>query len=362
MKFSVLTLGLLALAALPLSALAEQTTATNPNPFLATPVPPAEGEAAAATEEAPLPAPEGSEQLASPTPATSTVTTTAAPPEPESVAPSQPLEQAPISVSSLPGKTQESPATDPNSMSPNKNIYQEFDEYLEAAHAKEGSERDVRQRNLFPHEDGAWQVALDYTRFAFSDYNFNFNESGTLDSKGQPRRVYADTQGGTISVSYFPIRTLRGRLGFSGIAGIYWSKFEVETPSVDSTSTVIGNTLTATSRHSVDTYGIRATYEATFYLGQILVPFFYLGYDRVKIQGYKVGVSNIQVLDIPARSIGSASYGLGAHFNLNRVEPVVASRALVNVGVRKFYLSYTMNQRMADLSGLSHYLGLRFEF
>ena len=56
------------------------------------------------------------------------------------------------------------------------------------------------------------------------------------------------------------------------------------------------------------------------------------------------------------------SVGGGVAINLNRIEPTVASKALVNTGIRKYYLTYNATQRTGRFSGLTHAFGLRMEF
>ncbi len=325
------------------SAYAEDT----PDPFLAPD----------ATELSPaLPPPE------SPSGATSTVSTTsdstapsegmAAPP------PSQPAEQMPISVSSIPGKTENSPKAAP----PAGDIYEEYEDYKNRVESRRGDENDMATRAQFAHEDGGWQLSLDYIHRAFGDYNFNHNPDLTTFQGATP--IYADTQGGMLSLGYFPFRSLSfGRLGVIAQAGIYFSKFSLDTPQFDATGAVSNMIRDDVKRQSASSYGARAVYEFQYFIGQLFVPFVTAGVDLVRMQPYRVaGSATRNVVDIPARNITTQNYGAGLHFNLNRVEPVVGSRALVNVGVKKFYLTYLALQRSGALSGLTHSLGLRFEF
>lgn len=290
----------------------------------------------------------------------STTADTAAP------APSQPAEQAPIPLSSIPGKTEASPAA---VAAPPKDIYEEYDEYLEREGERTTNENQMKQRNMFAHEDGGWQFGLEYVHRAFGNYNFN-HKAGSDGSTGTLRStpIYADTQGGILSLGYFPLRSLTfGRLGAIVQGGIYFSKFTLDTPVVDQGTGNTGGTVKDdTKRQQATSVGVRAVYEFDYFLGQMFVPYITVGVDNVRVQPYKVSVGfqsgSVGVVDIPANNLTSQSYGAGVHFNLNRVEPVVASRALVNVGVKKFYLSYLALQRSGSLSGLTHSLALRFEF
>lgn len=273
-------------------------------------------------------------------------------------APSQPAEQAPIAVSSLPGKTESSPA----SSQPKKDVYQEYEDYLGRVENRETDEDLMKMRSQFAHENGRWQLGLEYVHRAFGDYNFNFRPDTSSFQGTQP--VFADTQGGLFSLGFFPLRSLDfGRLGLIAQGGVYLSKFTLETPQFNSSGQVTNMVRDDVKRQSAISYGARAVYEFQYFIGQLFVPFATVGVDVVRFSPYRVaGNATRNVVDIPANTVTAQSYGGGIHFNLNRVEPVVGSRALVNVGVKKFYLSYLALQRSGALSGLTHSLGLRFEF
>lgn len=316
-----------------------------PDPFLAPD--------ANATPAPALPPPDSSGSGSSTSTAAATEAGTAAP------APT-PSEQAPIPVSSLPGKTDKSPVV----AAPPKDVYEEYEEYKARLEDKESDEDRYKTRSRFAHEDGGWQIGLEYVHRAFSDYNFNFNPPPGTTQGTAP--VLATTQGAVVSLGYFPVRSLTfGRFGAIAQGGIYFSKFSIDTPQF--TNGVATNTIRDdVKRQSMTSYGARAVYEFQYFIGQLFVPFATVGVDVVKVQPYQVAVSNgnnvTRVVDIPANNITAQSYGGGVHFNLNRVEPVVGSRGLVNVGVRKFYISYLVLNRTGALSGLTHSLGLRFEF
>jgi hypothetical protein len=273
-----------------------------------------------------------------------------------------PEAQPTVPLSSLPGKTAESPAP-LATPEPKKDIYEEYGDFLNKTKERESTEHDYSQRNLFPHENGSWQLGISYARNAFSGYNFNNNPAAPNGAK-----VYAETQGGVLSITYFPIKSLSlGRLGFGLSGGVYWTAFSTVTPVKDNaTGLNSSTTVTKATPQQITTYGARALYEADYWLGQILVPFAFVGLDRVMIKAYSVVVNSQVGPETPANYIAaqlnSFNFGGGMRFNLNRVEPVVASHALVNVGVRKFYLSYTALQRLGDFSGLAHNLGMDFEF
>lgn len=256
--------------------------------------------------------------------------------------------EAPIPLSSIPGKTEDSPAPAAVNADSGKDIYDEYNDYLDRTHERERSEKDYSRRNLFPHEDGAWQVGITYARNAFSGYNFNRSGVGT--------RKNPDTNGAVLSLTYFPIRSLAfGRLGLGPVVGVYWSTFTTPTN---------GSFEVVASPQQVFSYGGRAIYEFDYWLGQILVPFAFIGIDQVQIKQYTVVGANAAVAydTGPSRNVSATNYGGGLRFNLNRVEPTVASRALVNVGIKKFYLTYTALDRSGELAGLTHNLGLDFEF
>ena len=319
-----------------------------PDPFLAPD--------ANATPAPALPPPDSSGSGSSTSTAAATEAGTAAP------APT-PAEQAPIPVSSLPGKTDKSPVV----AAPPKDVYEEYEEYRARLEDKETDEDRFETRARFAHEGGGWQIGLEYIHRAFGDYNWNFNPAAGQLQGTNP--VRADTQGLMVSFGYFPLRSLTfGRLGALAQGGVYVSKFSLDTPQFNATGQQTNTVRDDAKRQSGMSYGVRAVYEFQYFIGQLFVPFVTAGVDMVRINPYRVAViagntgAERVVVDIPANSITSQSYGAGVHFNLNRVEPVVGSRGLVNVGVRKFYLTYLALQRSGTLSGLTHSLGLRFEF
>jgi hypothetical protein len=278
---------------------------------------------------------------------------------PATVAKPNPEAQTPLPLNSIPGKTETSPYKNPDTAN-KKDIYDEYDDYLHSEKDRQTTNNDQDMRNFFPHEDGAWQLGLLYSLTAFNGYNFNFKpDLGTV-NRDSP--LYGKTQGGTILVNWFPIRSLTvGRLGFGVNAGIFWTKFDVPTQSFDSNGGS-SNVTTTSKPQNILTYGARATYELDYWLAQILVPYAAVGFDEVAVQAFSVSAGNLTYVRIPRRQLVSSYWLAGAHFYLNRVEPVVGSRGLVNVGIRKFYLSYSYLQRTGDLAGGTHSIGLTFEF
>src|SRR5437016_14382951 len=67
----------------------------------------------------------------------------------------QPEAQAPLPLSSIPGKTAASPSVDPNE---GKTIYEEYEDYQAKERDRQKSEKDTKMRTMFPHEGGAWQI------------------------------------------------------------------------------------------------------------------------------------------------------------------------------------------------------------
>jgi hypothetical protein len=275
-----------------------------------------------------------------------------------------PEEQPPMPVNSIPGKTQNAPAAD-SAKAGKKDIYDEYYDYLNSDQERRTDDKDISMRNFFPHEDGALQLSLLYSLTAFNGYNFNFQPN--LTTKNGAQTLFGKTQGGTIGLDWFPIRSFTvGRLGFGVNAGIFWTRFDVPT-----TSTVInpatgvsstGPAITSSKPQNIISYGVRATYELDYWLAQIFVPYAFVGADEMAIQSFSVSAGNATYVSIPRRQLVSEYWGAGARFYLNRVEPVVGSRALVNVGIRKFYLAYSYIQRNGDIAGGTHSLGLTFEF
>ncbi len=264
--------------------------------------------------------------------------TTAAPP------PSQPSEQAPIPLSSIPGKTADSPAA---VAGPEKDIYEEYEDYLNREGDRATTEKQASQRTMFAHENGAWQFGLAYVFGVFSEYDFD--PTATVKT--------AKTSGPTATLSFFPLRSLSfGRLGVGVQGGYYWSTFTLDRPE--------GGTLEDKVKGgSMSSYGARAIYEFEYIIGQTFVPFAFVSYDQIFVKKY-VGIVRGQAVtgDFPSAKVNTMGYGGGLRINLNRIEPVVASRALAGVGVRKFYLTYAAVQRPGKMAGLSHSAGLDFEF
>lgn len=276
------------------------------------------------------------------TPPAAASTTPPAAATPAAPPPPAPAEQPPVPLASIPGKTENSPPAAALPSNPNPDIYDEYYEYRNAARSREKAEKEMELRSLFSHENGAWQVSLDFHRNAFSNFNFNNSTSNTT-------KVYGDSSGPGFSVNYFPVRSLAyGRLGFGFQGANYWTKFSWNQGAPIRFGSIIG-------------YGIKAVYELDYFLGQLLVPFGFVGRDWADVRTQTLVIDGTNV-DTTRRNVSATSYGGGFHFNLNRVEPGTASRALVNVGVKKFYLTYTATERQAALSGLTHSLGLRFEF
>jgi len=220
-----------------------------------------------------------------------------------------------------------------------RNVYQDYKEYQDRVKTRSQSESELEARSLFPHEDGAFQLGFDYIYKPFDGYDFD---------PGVGVKT-AESQGGALNFNYFPLRSLSyGRLGIGAQVAAYWTKFEY----------AVGGATQKNSKHSIDTYGARLIYEFDYFLGQALVPFAYYAYDQVRVRPYTLAEAGISY---PGVRFNSQSYGAGAHLNLNRLESTTASRALATSGIRKFYLSYTFQQR-AENTGSSHYLGLRFEY
>jgi hypothetical protein len=319
---------------LALSLTAFAAFADNPEPLLA--------------PDSSLPAPAGATPTDTPAPSLGAENETPAPPSPEA--------QPAVPVSSIPGKTNESPSVTPQAAAEQKDIYEQYEDYLQKEDEKREDESTISQRTLFPHENGAWQFGLVYSSGAFGGYDFNWEKTpDAINNPDYAKSAFPTTQGANLSLTYFLLRSLSlGRLGIGAVGGIYWSQFTTETPNTG----IGGTAVTKASPQQVTTYGLRAVYELDYWLGQLLVPFAFYGQDRVLIKAYSVGT----VLSFPARQVTSPYMGGGLRFNLNRLEPTVASKALVNTGVRKFYLSYSALQRSGTFKSLTHNVGLDFEF
>ncbi len=222
-----------------------------------------------------------------------------------------------------------------------RTLYQQYLEYQEKRKQREALDDSLETRSLFPHEDGSWQLGLDYAHDAFRGYDFDSTST----------RLLADTMGAQLSITYFPLRSLVfGRLGAGIHAGAYWSKF-----SYVNTATGLSDT---TRKHTIDLVGAKLQYEFQYFVGQILVPFAYLGYESGRVGTLSIPTN---AGNFPKQSFSSQNYGGGVHLNLNRLERRAASRALASSGIRKFYLSYTY-QKKEMMEEADHLLGLRFEY
>ncbi|MGZ3652595.1 MAG: hypothetical protein ACXWSC_15510, partial [Bdellovibrionota bacterium] len=124
---------------------------------------------------------------------------------PAEVAKPTPEAQAPLPVNSIPGKTESSPAAGSSlDANQNKDIYDQYYDYLDAEKNRQSNVKDMDMRNMFPHENGAWQFSLMYSLTAFGGYDFNFQPDTVL---GSPH-TYGSTQGGSMLVNWFPIHSL----------------------------------------------------------------------------------------------------------------------------------------------------------
>jgi hypothetical protein len=220
-------------------------------------------------------------------------------------------------------------------------IDREYEEYRARSDMRDRIANEYEVRSLFAHEDGAFQLGIDYSRNAFPDFDFDPG----------PGTKTADTQGGALSFFYYPLRSLSwGRLGAGVMGSMYWAKYEFQTAN---------NTPDNSTVHALDAYGARLTYEFQYWIGQWVVPHVLYGYEQIRMRPFSLASAGISY---PSRTTNTQVFGGGLLLNLNRLESGTASKALVNTGIRKFYLAYTMLQRPAVSStGLSHFLGLRFE-
>ncbi|RYZ94264.1 MAG: hypothetical protein EOP11_26620 [Proteobacteria bacterium] len=223
------------------------------------------------------------------------------------------------------------------------NYRSEYKDYESRLEADASEEKDRNRRAEFAHEGAAWQIGLDYDLGSPTE-NLPVAGTGTISS--------VDTVGGAFSWNYFPLRGIdTGRLGVGVRGGAYLAKYNTTNGTVNASGK---------RKLSALTYGLRATYELQYWVGQLFVPFAFVGYDQVNVKGFDEASTSVSVA---AQKYGSVNYGAGLSFNLNRLEPRAASKSLVSTGVRKFYLAYTFQQRSdSQNTGPSHYLGLRFEY
>lgn len=320
----------------PLLSVADAPSpASGTDSLLATPV---DGNSAPSTEAAKVTPPESV-----PLPSSSPTPSVTATPEPlPSAAAASENPEPKLSVNHEEPPTSVMPSA---KVAPSKHdTYEEYRQYRE----REASRKEVQDayddRTLFPHEDGAFQLSLDYSRNAFPGMSFNSINSF----------LQTETEGGTLSFLYFPIRDLAyGRLGLGPTGSAYWTKYTYNDPGTLSSQST-------SKTNSIRAFGARAVYEFDYWLGQTLVPFAYYGFDKVTLRSFDRTASGVVV---KPRSFDSQYYGGGLHLNLNRLEPKSASRGLASVGIRKVYLSYSYLARMSGTNGTgTHGLGLRFEY
>jgi hypothetical protein len=249
--------------------------------------------------------------------------------------------EAPVAPSASAAVTPPPPVVAaPPGTSEKRNIYQDYKEYKDRAKVREEAENSYESRALFPHEDGAYQFGIDFVYQPF--HKFDFDPSAT----GQK---FADSLGGQLSFGYFPLRSLSyGRLGVSVDVAAYWTKYTYTT----------GDVVDSSRKHSIDTYGARLVYEFDYWIGQTVVPFAFYGVNQAKVHAFSLSTAGVAY---PSRTLSFQDYGGGLNLNLNRLEPSDSSTALADDGIRKFYLTYTLTQNSLD-TGLTNYLGLRFEY
>lgn len=204
---------------------------------------------------------------------------------------------------------------------------------LQAEEEREAAAQSVLEREEVSHEAGRSSFGLSYVLDPFKDVDYNTGTGVT----------HEKTFGANINYIYYFLRGTPGlgRLGVGPNLGAYWLN------------------QTTGKKHTYDTIGAVATYEAQFWIAQFLVPHISFGVDRVYRRDYIVGPGMSSVSG-PALNYNDTYIGLGAAINLNRLEHKVASKALADTGVRKFYLAYTLQKRGKD--GDSHFVGLRFEY
>jgi len=283
---------------------------------------------ASPSPEAPLatpvePAPSSDLALSEPTPP--------GPPPPPAFEPESTPSSDPTPAKSMPPVV--AGAVSPSN---DRNIRQDFEEYKDRMNTRADADDDFDARALFPHEDGAFQFGFDYSFNPYSEHDFDPTRNV---------RKSDEARGGNLAFNYFPLRSLTfGRLGAGLQAGATWAKFRGT------------GAASPASRFRFESYGAKAIYEFQYFLGQIVVPHAFFGYEKIKVKALSGGGTAF-----PSSRFNSTSYGGGAHINLNRLEPRAASKALATSGVRKFYLTYTFAKR-SESTGLGHYLGLRFEY
>jgi hypothetical protein len=228
---------------------------------------------------------------------------------------------------------------------PRKSLRKEYREFRSKRDNREADEQELADRALFFHEDGAQQLQIDFQPGAFSDFDF---DPGTAERK-------LSTKGGKMAFLYYPLRSINtGRLGVGLEGGAFWAKYSFTTGSG---SSAISDSSTKLALY---TYGLKAVYEAQFLVGQVVVPFAAVGYERVNARPFQLASASV---NLPKRRFYSSTYGAGLLLNLNRLESDAASRSLGSTGIKKFYLAYTYLRRSDDFNaGDGHALGLRFEF
>ena len=194
---------------------------------------------------------------------------------------------------------------------------------------REDAVRDRRllETELAYHEGGRWHIGLDYAHRPFGDYDY---DSTTVNRN-------SSSAGGEFQLLYFPLTYGFGRLGFGPVVGYSAPKDK--------------------SGHFVS-YGAELQYAFLYGIGQTLVPFVLGGYRAVSFTSYDIASSAVT----KDASFGQGYYGGGLALNLNRLEHRTASRALADIGVRKFYIVATYKVPASNGNKGNGLLGLRFEF
>ena len=234
------------------------------------------------------------------------------------------------------GKTEEIPSSE----KPKNTAKDLLKKHLEQEAKREAEEQEQREKESVLHEAGKYHIELAYAFRAFPNYDF--------DTRAAFNSVKV-SKGGTLSFLYFPVAHSYGRLGLGLSAGYYYAKSDDLIKGVSP---------------SFVTYGLKGIYEFQYWVAQLLVPFVMFGWDQVDQKDYAINTGTPGTA-VAGSSFSAPYYGGGLALNLNRLESQTAAKALADLGVRKFYLVYTLHQRAADTdarSGSSHFVGLRFEF
>ncbi len=209
---------------------------------------------------------------------------------------------------------------------------------------KEAEEQKTRSnKELVTHEAASSHFEIQYILHAFPNINYSSTKGTTINR---------NSTGAGLEYMFFPLTHGIGRLGFGITFGAY------KASSDQNISGLSPNFYTG---------GAKATFQLQPIIAQVFIPYAVAGYDYVQFNRFidNTILSNGVGTAETRSAFGSPYYGVGIGIDLNSLERAAASEALIDSGIRKVLLTYTLQVRTGSNSsqnGSAHFLGLRFEF